>query len=186
MSEIAEKVYVAVDVNNLWHSCRDIFGSTTRVNYDQLLKKIRTGVYRGVPREVTAVAYTITSPHRRTSETGRTREEPSRNSRFLESLQKFGYQVKTRQMRYEKGVDKPFHTDWDVGISVDAITDQDQFDTFIMVSGDGDFIPLIKRLQDKDKRVEIYTFERTASQNLYSVADNIVFLTVEDTYQEKI
>lgn len=184
--EIGERVYIAVDVNNLWHSCRDIFGPTARVNYDQLLKKIKDGGYKGVIRSVLAVAYTITAPHRRFSDvTGRVREEPSRNSRFLESLQKFGYQVKTRQMRYEKGVEKPFHTDWDVGIAVDAMSMFDKYDTFVIVSGDGDYVPLIQQVQQKGKRVEVYTFERTASQMLYSVADNVVFLSKEDTYQEK-
>jgi uncharacterized LabA/DUF88 family protein len=185
--QAVERVYAAVDISNLWHSCRDIFGPTARVNYDHLLKKIKSSGYKSVPREVTAVAYAVTAPHRRVSEaSGRIREEPSRNTRFLESLKKFGYEVKVRVMRYEKGIDKPFHTDWDVGIAVDAITTQNEYDTFILVSGDGDYIPLIQRLQKTSKRVEVYTFERTASQTLYSVADNVVFLTLEDTYQEKV
>lgn len=184
--KVAERVYLAVDVNNLWHSCRETFGSAARVNFKALLTKINGAGYIKVPRNVQAVAYTITAPHRRTSATGRVREEGSRNERFLASMRRFGYEVKTRQMRYEKGIDKPFHTDWDVGIAIDVLGLAEQFDTIIIASGDGDYGPLLKQIKDSGKRVEVYTFQNTASQILYDSADAVYFLGDEDIFQEKL
>lgn len=186
--KVIEKVYVALDVNNLWYSCRDIFGVTARVNFNSILNRIKNDSYKDMTREVTAIAYTITSPHRVSTPQGKIIEEPSRNSSFLESLKKMGYQVKTRQMKYEKGLNKPLHSDWDVGIAVDIMCSlcESGFDTFVIISGDGDYIPLINRIQKYDKRVEVYTFEKTASKSLYSVADHIMFLTESDIYYAKV
>ena len=87
-------------------------------------------------------------------------------------------------MRWEKGITKPFHTDWDVGITVDVLSSIDKFDTFVLASGDGDYVPLIKAVQDKGKRVEVYTFEKSASQVLFEIADSVFFLGESDIYQE--
>jgi len=179
-----ERVYLAVDVNNLWHSCREVYGITARVNYAGLLAKIKKGGFTQVPRDVVAVAYTITAPHRRVAGDGRVREEGSRNTRFLSSLERFGYEVRTRHMKYEKGIEKPFHTDWDVGIAVDALQQIHAFDTFIIASGDGDYAPLVEKIQRDGKRVEVYTFRNSASMILYQQADSMVFLTEEDIYRE--
>ena len=182
---LVERVYIAVDVNNLWHSCRDIYGFDYRVNYRTLLDKIVRNAHPKLPRQANAVAYTITAPRRHVDHTGSVREEPSSNNRFLESLTKFGYTVKTRHMRYEKSLDKAFHTDWDVGIAVDVLGTLNTFDTLVLVSGDGDYIPLIEALYNVHKRVEVYTFEKTTSQQLFSSVEDVIFLNDTDCYRQE-
>src|SRR5690606_33496506 len=61
---------------------------------------------------------------------------------------------------------------WDVGITVDAIKLADKLDTVILVSGDGDYEPLINYLQEnKGCYVEVYAFGRTASNKIIEKAD---------------
>ena len=182
----SEKVYVAVDVNNLWHSAKGIYGSQARVDFLDLYNRIKKGGFDKVPREVRAVAYTITAPHRTETPEGTIRVKSSRNERFLVTLGKFGYEVQTRHMRFEKGIEKPFHTDWDVGIAVNVIEVLPWFNTFVLASGDGDYGPLLKRVREADKRVEVYTFRSVASPVLYEFANEVHYLDTEDVYREKI
>lgn len=182
MKAVHERVYLAVDVNNLWHSCQALFGTYARVDYAKILDKIKGGGFARVPRRVHAVAYTITTPRRKSLLDGRVKIEASANARFLESLKRFGYEVRTRHMQYEKGIAKPFHTDWDVGITVDMLQQVQAFDTFIIASGDGDYVPLLEKIQREGKRVEVYTFHNATSMILYQQADDVVFLSEDIIY----
>jgi uncharacterized LabA/DUF88 family protein len=157
-----ERVYVAIDVNNLWHSCRDLFGKRARVNYT-LLKELIDKHHAISPHTLNIVAYVISLPD-------------AGNAKFIESLNSLGFTVKIKQARLEKGISKMFATDWDVGIAIDAIDDQDTYDTFVLVSGDGDYGPLLERLHKQNKRTEVVTFKKTCSSVLYGVADELIFL----------
>ena len=67
--------------------------------------------------------------------------------------------------------------DWDVGIAVDAIRMASMFDIIIIVSGDGDFIPMVKYLQwGLGKGVEGAAFGKTSSSKLREVLDNFTDL----------
>jgi hypothetical protein len=182
---VPERVFMAVDVNNLWHLCRAEFGQCARVRFDYLLYRVGLGGFHNVPRKIHAVAYAITVPRRRVSSNGNVRETSSNNSRFLESMAGFGYEIQTRTMRFEKGVNKPFHTDWDVGITIDSLEKIDSYDTFILASGDGDYTPLLAKLRERNKRIEIYTFQGSMARILHEVADRVCYLTATDTYQAR-
>jgi len=174
-----------VDVNNLWHSAKQMYGPQARVDFLDLINRIKRGGFEKVPRQVKAVAYTITAPYRTDTPEGIVRVKSSRNERFIATLEKFGFEVKTRIMRFEKGIDKPFHTDWDVGIAIEVVAQLEWMDTFVLASGDGDYGPLLKRVRESDKRVEIYTFRSVASPVLYEFANQIHYLDTEDVYREK-
>jgi len=184
--KVAEKVFLAVDVNNLWHGCKELHGQQARVNFATLLKRVNAAGFKKVPREIRAVAYTITAPFRKTTPTGFVREESSRNKGFLAALEKIGYEVKTRHMRFEKGITKPFHTDWDVGITVDAVANLEWMDTFILASGDGDYSPLLRKVQDSGKRVEIYTFKNTAARVLYEQSNHVFYLDDSNVFVQRL
>ncbi|MBI3088722.1 MAG: NYN domain-containing protein, partial [Candidatus Colwellbacteria bacterium] len=67
--------------------------------------------------------------------------------------------------------------DWDVGIAVDAIRMADMLDVIILVSGDGDFLPLVNYLQwGLGKGVEVAAFGRTSSARLKEAADRFIDL----------
>ena len=178
------RVFVAVDVNNLWHSCRQVFGADYRVSF-QALKDLISKLYQDGKREFTFVAYAITLPYRKQLKDGRQVRLPPRNARFLESMEKMGYLVKTRQMEFAKGEAKPFGTDWDVGITIDALDTIDTYDVFVLVSGDGDYSPLLNNLRAKSKRIEVVTFKKATSQLLYTAADSITYLGLDEVFVQE-
>ena len=85
-------------------------------------------------------------------------------------------------MHSEKGVEKPFHTDWDVGIAIDALNAVDTYDTFTLVSGDGDYSLLIEELKERQKYGEVITFASTASRLLYVSAHSVVHIDEDQLY----
>ena len=66
--------------------------------------------------------------------------------------------------------------DWDVGIAVDAIKTAAGVDTIVLVSGDGDFVPLIEYLKNQGKRTEVIAFGKSTSSHLKEVTDEFLDL----------
>ncbi|MBI1960904.1 MAG: NYN domain-containing protein, partial [Candidatus Liptonbacteria bacterium] len=69
--------------------------------------------------------------------------------------------------------------DWDVGMAVDAIRMSRFLDVVVLVTGDGDFIPLVDYLKwGTGCIVEVAGFDRSTSGRLKDVAD--VFTPLEE------
>ena len=67
--------------------------------------------------------------------------------------------------------------DWDVGMAVDAIRMSDLIDVVILVTGDGDFVPLVEYLKwGKGRTVEVAAFSRSASAKIKEAADEFIEL----------
>lgn len=150
------RIGIFIDVQNLYHSAKNLYGG--RVNYGELIKKLV-----GERKLTRALGYVVRSD----PETG---EES-----FFEALQKAGIELRMKDIQvFPSGVKK---ADWDVGLAVDAIRMADSFDVIVLVSGDGDFIPLVKYLQiGLGKGVEVAAFGKTTSSGLREVADNFIDL----------
>jgi len=89
---------------------------------------------------------------------------------FFDALEKQGIEIRSKDLQVFAGGSKK--GDWDVGITVDAIRLSSKLDTVILVSGDGDFVPLIEYLQlSAGCQVEVMTFGKSASQKLVEAAD---------------
>ncbi|MDO8560125.1 MAG: NYN domain-containing protein [bacterium] len=152
-----QRVGVFVDVANMYHSAKNIFGA--RLNFKEVLKTAVAG--RPLIR---AIAYVIKSNS--TEEQG-----------FFEALDKQGFEVKYKDLQVFAGGAKK--ADWDVGIAVDAIKMADKLDAVVLVTGDGDFIPLVVYLKEnRGCKVEVIAFGRTTSGKLLEVVDD--FLNLED------
>ena len=68
--------------------------------------------------------------------------------------------------------------DWDVGIAVDAIKLADKLDVIVLVTGDGDYLPLVSYLQNtKGCLVEVIAFRQTASSKPIEEADDFLNLS---------
>ena len=94
---------------------------------------------------------------------------PGKN--FFDALQKSGYEVRTKDLQIFPGGAKK--GDWDVGITVDAIKLAGHLDVVVLVTGDGDYIPLVQYLQNtKGCRVEVIAFQESASGKLIEAADD--------------
>jgi len=68
--------------------------------------------------------------------------------------------------------------DWDVGITVDAIRLAPRTDSIVLITGDGDFMPLIEYLKEGQFgiQVEVMAFGRSASAKLKEKADEFIDL----------
>ena len=152
-----QRVAVFIDAQNLYHSARSLFGG--RVNFKALLQ---TAV--GGRQLVRAFGYVIST------KTGE--EKP-----FFEALIKLGIETREKELQEFFGGAKK--ADWDVGLAVDAIRTAEIVDTIVIVSGDGDFIPLVEYLKNQGRRVEVIAFGRSSSGKLKEAVDEFVDLGEE-------
>ena len=145
-----QKVVVLIDIQNLYYSAKHLYGR--KVNFREILKK-------AVARRhlIRAIAYVV-------------RTESGEEQPFFDALIRAGIETKVKDLQIFLGGAKK--ADWDVGISVDAIRLSQLVDAIVIVSGDGDFVPLIEYLRNQGKQVEVLAFGRSASQKLKEVADD--------------
>lgn len=152
-----QRVGVFIDTQNVYHSAKNIYH--TRANFGNILKDSVAG-----RRLIRARAYSVTT------ETG---EEKG----FFEALEKVGIEMRLKDLQVFYGGAKK--ADWDVGLAVDAITAAPKLDTVILVTGDGDFVPLVQYLQTHGGcQVEVVSFGRSTSAKLKEAADD--FLDLDD------
>jgi uncharacterized LabA/DUF88 family protein len=151
----AQRVAVLIDVQNLYHSAKNLYNS--RVNYKEVIKAAVAG------RElVRAVAYVI---HTESGE-----EKP-----FLEALVKMGIETKLKDLQIFPGGMKK--ADWDVGLAIDAVRLSESYlNAIVLVSGDGDFVPLVEYLKAKGIQTEVVAFARSTSQRLQEAAEDCIDL----------
>jgi uncharacterized LabA/DUF88 family protein len=151
-----QRVGILVDIQNMYYSAKVLYKK--KVNFKEVL---RTGV--SGRKLIRAIAYGI-----------KTIEGLEKN--FFEALQKAGYEVRTKDLQIFPGGAKK--GDWDVGITVDAIKLAQHLDVVVLVTGDGDYLPLVQYLQNtKGCRVEIIAFAESASAKLIETADDFINLS---------
>ena len=152
-----QRVAVLVDVSNMYHSAKNLYNK--KVNFKEVLKN--SVADRKLFR---AVAYAI-------------RTESEEENPFFEALSGQGFEVRMKDLQIFAGGAKK--ADWDVGIAMDAIKMADKVDVIVIVSGDGDYIPLLTYIQNtKGCLVEVVGFRQTTSSALIEVADD--FLNLSD------
>ena len=147
-----QRVGVFIDTQNVYHSARNLY--KTRVNFGAVLKDAVAG-----RKLVRAVAYVITT-------------EAGDEKNFFEALGKMGIETKTKNLQIFSGGAKK--ADWDVGLAVDAIKLAPKLDAIILVTGDGDFVPLVEHLQNEGCQVEVMSFGKATSANLIEACDDFI------------
>lgn len=154
-----EKVGVFVDVQNLFHSSKNLHYG--KVNFQALLDQAVAG-----RQLTTAIAYTIY------------KDSGQKERDFFSALRHIGFQVKSKRLQEHDG-GRSAKGDWDVGLAVDAIDCQSRLslDTVVIVSGDGDFTELVDHLKTKGVRVEVISFRKSTSPRLVQAADQYVNLS---------
>ncbi|MEK7509624.1 MAG: NYN domain-containing protein [Patescibacteria group bacterium] len=150
-----QRVGVFIDTQNLYHSAKNLYHA--RVNFGNVLKDSVAG-----RRLIRARAYSVTT-------------ESGEEKAFFEALGKIGIEMITKELQIFFGGAKK--ADWDVGLAVDAITASPKLDTIILVTGDGDFVPLVEYLQTHGGcQVEVVSFGRSTSSKLKEAADDFLDL----------
>jgi len=87
-----------------------------------------------------------------------------KSNNFQSLLRDFGYKVIVKQVRWF--VDEDGHryskSNADLDMAVDALLQSEKLDYVIMVTGDGDFVQVVRALQNKGCRVEVIGFKNVA------------------------
>ena len=147
---------IFIDIQNLYHSSKNLYQA--RVNYKELIKELI-----GDRQLIVATAYVVKS------------DAVEGESAFFDALKKVGLELRTKDLQIFAGGMKK--ADWDVGMAVDAIRMSDLIDVVILVTGDGDFVPLVEYLKwGKGRTVEVATFSRSASAKIKEAADEFIEL----------
>ena len=150
-----QRIGVFVDVQNLYYSARNVYKS--KVDFRAILKEAIKG--RNLIR---AIAYVI-------------RADVKDEENFFDALKNLGYEVKEKDLQVFYGGAKK--GDWDIGIAMDLIELAPKLDTVILVSGDGDFVPLVRHLKHAlGCYVEVMAFGKSSSQKLIEDADKYLDL----------
>ncbi len=150
----SQRVVVLVDVQNMYYSAKHKYKA--KVNFRNVLKEAVSG--RVLTR---AIAYVIKT------------DIVKKEKDFFEALNKSGFEVKEKDLQIFPGGAKK--GDWDVGITMDAIRLGKKVDTVVIVSGDGDYIPLVRYLQlSEGCQVEVMAFGKTASNELQEQVDDFI------------
>lgn len=152
-----QRVGVLVDVANLYHSARNLYGK--KVNFRKVLAAVVAD-----RKLIRAAAYVIRS------------DNNDDETAFFEALSQQGFEVIMKDLQVFAGGAKK--GDWDVGISIDAIKLSHKLDVIVLASGDGDYIPLVNYIQSTTGcLVEIAGFRQTTSTKLLEIADDFINLS---------
>jgi hypothetical protein len=92
--------------------------------------------------------------------------------------------AKLRKMLHEGffGVVVPCGKSVDVYLTITATEIADKVDTIIILSGDSDYLPLVKHLQSRGVRVEVSCLGSAASSKLVEAADYYTEIAEDDCF----
>ncbi|ELY89981.1 LabA-like NYN domain-containing protein [Natrialba taiwanensis] len=154
-----QRVAVLVDAQNLYHSAQSLH--SRNIDYSALLSKAIQD------RQLTrAIAYVI-------------RADAPEEESFFDALVDIGFETKIKDIKtFSDGTKK---ADWDVGMSLDAVTLANHVDTMVLCTGDGDFSRLCSHLGHEGVRVEVMAFESSTADELIDASDT--FLDLGDRHE---
>jgi len=151
-----QRIGVFVDAQNMYHSARNLYKA--RVNFKEVLETAVAGRIL-----IRAITYVIST-------------ESGEEKTFFEAMEKLGFEIKEKDLQIFAGGAKK--ADWDVGLAVDTIKLADKLDVVVIVSGDGDYEPLVEYLKiNKGCRVETVAFGESTSNKLIEAADEFTDLS---------
>tara|TARA_B100001250_G_scaffold412813_1_gene445063 strand:+ start:1223 stop:1693 length:471 start_codon:yes stop_codon:yes gene_type:complete len=147
------KIAIFVDVQNIYYTTRDTFNRS--FNYKNFWKKIES-----TGEIIQAYAYAIDKGN-------------DRQKKFQYALQSIGFSVKLKPYIFRS--DGSAKGDWDVGITIDILDLAQKVDKIILLSGDGDFDLLIKKVMDQyGCIVDVYGVKKLTANSLINSASNFI------------
>ncbi|AWB27194.1 LabA-like NYN domain-containing protein [Halococcoides cellulosivorans] len=143
-----QRVAVLADAQNLYHTAQSVY--SRKIDYAALLESAVDD--RDLIR---AIAYVIEA------------NSPDEES-FFEALEEIGFETRRKEIRtFGDGSKK---ADWDVGMSLDAVSLASKVDTLVLCTGDGDFARLCSHLTHEGVRVEVASFGASTADQLVEAA----------------
>lgn len=150
------KIAIFVDVQNIYYTTRDTFGRS--FNYRQFWKTLSSQGFI-----VYANAYAID-------------RGDAQQQKFQSALQHMGFKVNLKP--YISRSDGSSKGDWDVGIAIDVMEIAPKVDKVVLLSGDGDFDLLLKKVADVyDVKTQVYGVRKLTAESLINAADDYVAIT---------
>ncbi|MFI5262436.1 MAG: NYN domain-containing protein, partial [Candidatus Limnocylindrales bacterium] len=152
---MSKNVAVFVDVANIFYAAK---AAGVDIDYVTLLKNATAG------RDfVRAYAYTGLDP------------DNDNQRQFHQFLARHDYKVVSKDIR--KYGDGKVKANLDIELVVDMMKTARNLDIAVVVSGDGDFAPAIRAVQEMGVRVEVISFRGNTSSDLIEVADQFTDIT---------
>ncbi|HAT04113.1 MAG TPA: hypothetical protein DCS29_05110 [Candidatus Magasanikbacteria bacterium] len=152
-----QRVGVFIDVQNMYYSAKNLFNK--KVHFGNIVKEAVAQ-----RKLIRAIAYVV-------------RTETKDEQPFFEALYNLGIETREKDLQvYSTGFKK---ADWDVGLAVDAIRLAPSLDAIVIVSGDGDYLPLVEYLRSVGKQVEVAAFSETTSSKLIDMVDDFIDLSAD-------
>jgi len=157
VSHPGQRVAVLADAQNLYHTARSLY--SRNIDYDALLQEAVDD------RELTrAIAYVI-------------RADSPEEETFFEALVDIGFETRIKDIKtFQDGSKK---ADWDVGMSLDAVSLANHVDTVVLCTGDGDFARVCRYLRHEGCRVEAMGFEESSSEDLKEAVDGFIDMSAD-------
>lgn len=153
-----QRVGVFVDVQNMYYSAKNLYNA--KVNFAQILK-----VAVNSRSLIRAIAYVI-------------KADVKEEQNFFDALEKIGFEVRAKDLQIFAGGAKK--GDWDIGLAMDTIELAPKLDTIVIVSGDGDYVPLVQHLRHAlGCRIEVIAFGKSSSSLLREESDSFIDLDMD-------
>lgn len=143
-----ERVGVFIDVQNMYYAARQLKG---KLDFDALLQACVLD-----RRLIQATAYVVES-------------KEIDQSGFIAMLQQRAIEVRRKTLKVRS--DGSMKGDWDMEMALDVLDMAPKLDVVVLVSGDGDFTSLVKRVKGMGPRVEVVAFPRNTAKSLLEAAD---------------
>ena len=153
-----QRVGVYVDVQNMYYSAKNLYNA--KVNFAQILKAAV-----GNRSLIRAIAYVI-------------KADVKEEQNFFDALEKIGFEVRAKDLQIFAGGAKK--GDWDIGLAMDTIELAPKLDTIVIVSGDGDYVPLVQHLRHAlGCRIEAIAFGKSSSSMLRQECDSFIDMDID-------
>jgi uncharacterized LabA/DUF88 family protein len=158
-----QRVGIFVDVQNMFYSAKHLYQA--KINYRRLLDDLSGG-----RQLVRAVAYLVTKPE-------------VDQTAFVDALTRLGYEIKIKYLKIRP--DGSAKGDWAMEMSLDIMAMASRLDTVILVTGDGDYVPLVDRLKVMGVRTEVVGFPQNTATELMNSANAFVAIDDGMLFKEK-
>jgi uncharacterized LabA/DUF88 family protein len=147
----------------MFYSAKHLYQA--KINYRRLLEDLSSN-----RQLVRAVAYLVTKPE-------------VDQTAFVDALTRLGYEIKIKYLKIRP--DGSAKGDWAMEMSLDIMAMAPRLDTVILVTGDGDYVPLIERLKVVGVRSEVVGFPQNTATELMNSAH--AFVSIDDAmlFKEK-
>ena len=150
-----QRILGLVDAENIYYSPKKLGGPKAKVDFEKLHNLITGG-----NKNAKVIFYMVADPL-------------INQDSFIKRLKDFGYIPRVKVVYSEKGRFR--NSNWDDEIIKEGIELIDEVDKLVLVSGDGDFLPLVDAYLMKRKNVSVICFEDNFSPSL-KVVNQITFL----------